>query len=573
MKSNRRRREFAAYLRLFLLLAMAVIVLTGGVQYACSYQILEKEAQENGKSALLLENSHEMILDQVDESVQGLLNNSMLFEYMDYFRKGKHNICLSIIEQLRAAVANNGYLHSICVFFCEDNYTLSSDFGPSELRWYPDAAFAGALELEAWPYNQYGSRALETGQPVITFVRTVPVFSATRSYKAYVIVNLDVEAINRSLRLLSFQDDLRLLVLDEYGHLLAGLAPSQGAMEALSALRPSAEGWADYARLDGVSSVVYSLRSARGWNYYMARPKAAVMGGISRMRNGMLMVCACAFGMSVALSMLLSRRAYEPLRRIADRLEQARETPDGARRESEHILRQIDCIMARNAQLETACREMAESRREASAAAYPAEMENRLLRALKNRDKKAVRQCLDALMLHLVKSGAGESAALACYRQLQGVVGQLQSRQEEAQAFSSLAQADEALERQCGQVIESLTALPAAPPSELIQRVCEYIDAHLNEDLRLEALEEKFYISESNLRKRFRAEMGMTLKEYADGRRMVEARRMLLDKKLQIQEIARCLGFEYPQSFIRFFRSIEGVSPGDYREQNSPPNA
>ena len=65
----------------------------------------------------------------------------------------------------------------------------------------------------------------------------------------------------------------------------------------------------------------------------------------------------------------------------------------------------------------------------------------------------------------------------------------------------------------------------------------------------------------------------MTLKEYADGRRMVEARRMLLDKKLQIQEIARCLGFEYPQSFIRFFRSIEGVSPGDYREQNSPPNA
>ena len=70
------------------------------------------------------------------------------------------------------------------------------------------------------------------------------------------IVNLDVEAINRSLRLLSFHDDLRLLVLDEYGHLLAGLAPSQGAMEALSALRPSAEGRADYARLDGVSSVV-----------------------------------------------------------------------------------------------------------------------------------------------------------------------------------------------------------------------------------------------------------------------------------------------------------------------------
>ena len=62
---------------------------------------------------------------------------------------------------------------------------------------------------------------------------------------------------------------------------------------------------------------------------------------------------------------------------------------------------------------------------------------------------------------------------------------------------------------------------------------------------------------------------GVTPKEYVDGRRAVAAKQMLRDRELQIQEIANQLGFQYSQSFIAFFRAVEGITPGEYRAKIS----
>jgi AraC-like DNA-binding protein len=48
---------------------------------------------------------------------------------------------------------------------------------------------------------------------------------------------------------------------------------------------------------------------------------------------------------------------------------------------------------------------------------------------------------------------------------------------------------------------------------------------------------------------------------------MLEARRLLKYTDKSIKEIAFEIGFEEIQTFSRFFKNYEGVSPSDFREK------
>jgi len=54
---------------------------------------------------------------------------------------------------------------------------------------------------------------------------------------------------------------------------------------------------------------------------------------------------------------------------------------------------------------------------------------------------------------------------------------------------------------------------------------------------------------------------------YIQDRKMLEARRLLYYTDIQIQEIAYKIGFEDIQTFSRFFKKKEGVSPSIYRKK------
>ena len=55
--------------------------------------------------------------------------------------------------------------------------------------------------------------------------------------------------------------------------------------------------------------------------------------------------------------------------------------------------------------------------------------------------------------------------------------------------------------------------------------------------------------------------------QYIQDRIMLEARRLLTYSPLQIQEIAYELGYQDVQSFSRFFKTHEGISPSEYKEK------
>ena len=63
------------------MLSLSVVVLFGSMQYVLSYSTMKKTALESTRnSLLLLANTHEMILEQVDQSVMALADNTLLVD-------------------------------------------------------------------------------------------------------------------------------------------------------------------------------------------------------------------------------------------------------------------------------------------------------------------------------------------------------------------------------------------------------------------------------------------------------------------------------------------------------------
>lgn len=64
----------------------------------------------------------------------------------------------------------------------------------------------------------------------------------------------------------------------------------------------------------------------------------------------------------------------------------------------------------------------------------------------------------------------------------------------------------------------------------------------------------------------FKDKTGQNVMDYTIQLRMKEAARLLLETTLDIKDIAECTGYYSTSSFIRRFKQILGVTPGDYRK-------
>jgi AraC-like DNA-binding protein len=65
----------------------------------------------------------------------------------------------------------------------------------------------------------------------------------------------------------------------------------------------------------------------------------------------------------------------------------------------------------------------------------------------------------------------------------------------------------------------------------------------------------------------FKKEMGMTFSDYVAEYRMNIAKEWLETTTMRLAEIAERLNYSNTTAFIRIFRKVVGMTPGQYREQ------
>lgn len=101
---------------------------------------------------------------------------------------------------------------------------------------------------------------------------------------------------------------------------------------------------------------------------------------------------------------------------------------------------------------------------------------------------------------------------------------------------------------------------------EFIQNIMRYLDKHYMEPLQLQALGERFHISQFYLSHIFKAETGLSPMKYVMCRRIGEAQNMLMNTVMPVSEIGAELGFNDNCHFSTTFKKYVGLTPTQYRQ-------
>lgn len=99
-----------------------------------------------------------------------------------------------------------------------------------------------------------------------------------------------------------------------------------------------------------------------------------------------------------------------------------------------------------------------------------------------------------------------------------------------------------------------------------VAAVKNYIYQHYGEDLSLEMLAEKVYLSSGYLSFIFKKETGMNLNRFIRVFCMEKAKELLCSTNMKVAQVSEKVGFSNVSYFCRSFREYYGSSPESYRK-------
>ena len=139
---------------------------------------------------------------------------------------------------------------------------------------------------------------------------------------------------------------------------------------------------------------------------------------------------------------------------------------------------------------------------------------------------------------------------------------------DEAELNQAILMAVESLNQQNGLDSGSDEIIQEISPGEIIDDIKDYVDKNYCEEIKISMFSEKYFVSKEYLSKLFKKKHGCGIYEYALNLRMSRAKELLLDPKLQIQQIAERLGYSNSNYFSKAFKNFYNLSPSEFREMN-----
>lgn len=106
-----------------------------------------------------------------------------------------------------------------------------------------------------------------------------------------------------------------------------------------------------------------------------------------------------------------------------------------------------------------------------------------------------------------------------------------------------------------------------------LQAALDYIEDNLTDELRVEDIAARAYVSSFHFQRIFSALCGVTLGEYIRSRRLTLAAEELSGGDVKVIDAALKYGYDSPDSFARAFTRFHGISPSAAREKGVRLNA
>jgi AraC family transcriptional regulator len=104
-------------------------------------------------------------------------------------------------------------------------------------------------------------------------------------------------------------------------------------------------------------------------------------------------------------------------------------------------------------------------------------------------------------------------------------------------------------------------------PRARLQRVLEYMQAHLDQELSLAALASIAQMSPYYFSRLFKQSTGLSPHQYLLRQRIERAKELLAGPRCRTAEVSDALGFPHQSHFTTTFHRWVGTTPRQYRQQ------
>ncbi|OIJ22414.1 DNA-binding response regulator [Anaerobacillus alkalidiazotrophicus] len=135
----------------------------------------------------------------------------------------------------------------------------------------------------------------------------------------------------------------------------------------------------------------------------------------------------------------------------------------------------------------------------------------------------------------------------------------LKSMEDIPQSIQSL---QKALEDQNFRAVHRLNDLDDA---RRMQNIVSYVEMYYMEELSLEKLSNRFFLSREHISRKFKKETGMPLSKYIMKLRTDKAKYWLRETDESIYSISLMLGYQDEKYFSKLFKKVVGMTPFEYR--------
>lgn len=98
-----------------------------------------------------------------------------------------------------------------------------------------------------------------------------------------------------------------------------------------------------------------------------------------------------------------------------------------------------------------------------------------------------------------------------------------------------------------------------------VYEITEFIKLNLKENMTLKTLSNKACMSTASFYRFFKSELGMSPIEYVLNEKIKEAKKLLQNPDIQINEVCYLAGFDDANYFSRLFKKHEGITPKQYQ--------
>lgn len=103
----------------------------------------------------------------------------------------------------------------------------------------------------------------------------------------------------------------------------------------------------------------------------------------------------------------------------------------------------------------------------------------------------------------------------------------------------------------------------------LSERVDVYISQNFMNDITVQSIAEKFFLSREHISRIYKKETGNTINQKILEVRVEETKRFLSETQMTVTEIALTVGFNSSQYFSKVFKRLTGLVPTEYREKKN----